>query len=140
MSSGTHCIADTIHETQFYKSTNCTRSANPSDQTDFTIRSDTCNAVQTPGYPVEDDAVAYTEYIGLDLVVYPYVPTTTPTARPSAMPTHKPTAKPTHLPTAAPSADDYVLFSAQQVSCGFTRSILQHRNMSYICLLHSFAS
>ncbi len=132
MSFWTHCIADTIQETQFYKSTNCTRSANPSDQTDFTIPSDTCNAVQTPGYPVEDDAVAYTEYIGLDLVVYPYVPTTVPTARPSVMPTHKPTAKPSHVPTAAPPADDYVLFSAQQVSCCFALFYAENKNVLHL--------
>lgn len=102
---------DTIHETQFYKSTNCTRSADPSAQSDYTIHGDTCNPVQTPGHPVNDDVVAHTEFIGLDLVVYPYVPTAVPSARPSA--------KPTHLPTAAPSADDYVLFSAHQVGCVF---------------------
>lgn len=102
--------SDTVRETQFYHNTQCERSADPYQQTDLTISGDACNAVQTPGLPADDDAVAVTEYIGQSLVVM--APTIAPSARPSAVPTAKPSA----VPTIAPSTNDFVNFAVQQVS------------------------
>ena len=90
-----------MHETQFYSSTNCTRSADQYGQSDYTIPTDSCNAVQSPGAPSEDDSIAHTSYIGLSLVVVPPTPTARPTPAPSRTP--------------SPTLNNPVYFSAKQV-------------------------
>lgn len=94
-----------MHETQYYASTNCTRTLSEYGQSDYTIgANDVCNAVQSPKAPVEDDSVAWTEFVGLSYYLAP-----------TAMPTVAPSAAPTVQPTPAPTPNNLVLFAAQQV-------------------------
>lgn len=103
-------FSGSVLETQFYSSTNCTRSGSEYGQSDYVIPTGTCNPVQSPNSPSSDDDVAYTEYIGLSMVVTPAP------AVPSANPSAQPTALPTSEGSATPTQNDLVLFSAQQVS------------------------
>jgi hypothetical protein len=106
---------DSVQETQYYASDDCTRSTSPYGQSDYTIATnDVCNAVHSPHSPVEDDSVGWTEFVGLSYYV---APSAAPTLMPTRKPSGQPSATPTALPTPAPTPNNLVHFAAQQVCC-----------------------
>ena len=103
-----------VYETQYYSSTNCTRSSSAYGQSDYKIPVGVCNPVMSPNAPYEDDSVAYTEFVGLA-----FVADNSPSQEPSA----RPSARPSPAPTTVPTVNDLVLFAAQQVGGVLSSSV-----------------
>lgn len=117
-----------MHETQYYASSNCTHTDSETGQSDYSVSmTDACNEVHSPNAPVDDDSVAWTEFVGLSYIAGPTAaPTAAPTRRPSAVPTSAPTA----APSAAPTPNNLIHFAAQQVD-SLPGVILFNRHCSY---------